>query len=78
LRSKSAVRFLDRRRYEHAARTLDEFGRMIGGRTKAHAAAVGTWHIDPRTTSQKMPLPLRQYRNLHAGLGDGGRRGPRW
>jgi len=27
---------LDRRRYEHAARTLDETGRLIGGWQKAH------------------------------------------
>jgi hypothetical protein len=28
-----------RRRYQHAARTLDEIGRLIGGWAKAHAAA---------------------------------------
>jgi hypothetical protein len=30
---------LDRRRYEHAARTLDETGRLIGGWMKAHSAS---------------------------------------
>jgi len=30
--------YLDRRRYEHAARTLDEIGRLIGGWAKAHDA----------------------------------------
>lgn len=29
------LRHLDRRRYEHAARSLDEIGRMIGGWRKA-------------------------------------------
>ena len=33
------LHYLDRRRYSHAARTLDEIGRLIGGWTKAHAAA---------------------------------------
>lgn len=32
------LRFLDGRRYEHAARTLDEVGRLIGGWRKAHDA----------------------------------------
>lgn len=29
---------LDARRYEHAARTLDEIGRLVGGWAKSHAA----------------------------------------
>jgi hypothetical protein len=33
------LHYLDRRRYQHAARTLDEIGRLIGGWAKAHAAA---------------------------------------
>ena len=33
------LRVLDRRRYEHAARTLDESGRLVGGWIKAHDAA---------------------------------------
>ena len=33
------LQYLDRRRYQHAARTLDEIGRLIGGWSKAHAAA---------------------------------------
>ena len=32
---------LDARRYEHAARALDETGRLIGGWRKAHEAAQG-------------------------------------
>ena len=32
---------LDVRRYEHAARTIDEVGRLIGGWAKAHAAQSG-------------------------------------
>ena len=32
---------LDERRYEHAARALDETGRLIGGWRKAHEAAQG-------------------------------------
>jgi 23S rRNA-intervening sequence protein len=31
------LRLLDRRRYEHAARTLDETGRLIGGWMKSHS-----------------------------------------
>jgi hypothetical protein len=44
------LRVLDERRYEHAARTLDEVGRLVGGWAKAHVshnAAVGgngAWH----------------------------------
>ena len=33
------LRHLDLARYEHAARSLDEIGRMIGGWRKAHDAA---------------------------------------
>jgi 23S rRNA-intervening sequence protein len=35
------LNYLDRRRYQHAARTLDEIGRLIGGWAKAHAGASG-------------------------------------
>jgi hypothetical protein len=31
------MRYLDPQRYEHAARNLDEVGRLIGGWIKAHA-----------------------------------------
>jgi len=33
------LRCLDQRRYEHAARSLDEIGRLIGGWRKAYDAA---------------------------------------
>ena len=39
LRLAADLKLLDRRRYEHAARALDETGRLIGGWTKAQAAA---------------------------------------
>ena len=39
LRLAADLRVLDRRRHEHAARTLDETGRLIGGWMKAHTAA---------------------------------------
>jgi hypothetical protein len=39
LRFAADLRLLDRRRYEHAARTLDEIGRLIGGWMKAHTAS---------------------------------------
>jgi 23S rRNA-intervening sequence protein len=39
LRMATDFRFLDTRRYEHAARSLDEIGRLIGGWSKAHDAA---------------------------------------
>jgi hypothetical protein len=32
------MRFLDRRRYEHASRQLDEIGRLVGGWAKSHAS----------------------------------------
>jgi hypothetical protein len=32
------MRYLDPRRYEHAARALDEVGRLVGGWIKAHHA----------------------------------------
>ena len=35
------LRCFDARRYEHAARGLDEIGRLIGGWTKANRAAQG-------------------------------------
>jgi hypothetical protein len=38
-RAASDLKHLDLRRYEHAARMLDEIGRMIGGWMKAHHAA---------------------------------------
>ena len=35
------LKLLDLRRYEHAARSLDDIGRMIGGWRKANDAAPG-------------------------------------
>lgn len=35
------LKLLDLRRYEYAARALDEIGRLIGGWRKTHAAAQG-------------------------------------
>jgi len=39
LRLAHDLRFLDLRRYEHAARAIDEIGRLVGGWLKAHARA---------------------------------------
>jgi hypothetical protein len=39
LRLAADLKLLDRRRYEHAARTLDDTGRVIGGWMKAFNAA---------------------------------------
>ena len=39
LRLATDLKLLDRRRYEYAARALDETGRLIGGWTKAQRAA---------------------------------------
>ena len=36
------LRYLDRRRYEHVARCLDETGRRIGAWSKTHRAKEGT------------------------------------
>jgi hypothetical protein len=36
--------YLDLRRYEHAARSVDEVGRLIGGWAKAHAAHADNGH----------------------------------
>ncbi|MBA2628131.1 MAG: diversity-generating retroelement protein Avd [Gemmatimonadales bacterium] len=41
LRLAADLTMLDRRRYEHAARTLDETGRLIGGWMKSHSASHG-------------------------------------
>lgn len=35
------LKFLDGRRYEHGARTLDEIGRLVGAWIKAHSAHGG-------------------------------------
>lgn len=35
------LKLIDLRRYEYAARGLDEIGRLVGGWRKAHAAAQG-------------------------------------
>ena len=37
-RMATEMRYLDPRRYEHAARGLDEVGRLVGGWTKVHHA----------------------------------------
>ncbi len=42
IRLAADLRLMDRRRYEHAARMLDDTGRLIGGWTKAHRAASGS------------------------------------
>ena len=42
LRLAADLRHLDRRRYEHAARCLDETGRRVGAWTKAHRAREST------------------------------------
>ena len=39
IRMAADLRYLDRRRYEYAARSLDEIGRLIGGWSKVHDAA---------------------------------------
>ena len=39
LRLAKDLSYLDRRRYEHAARRLDEVGRLVGGWRRAHRAA---------------------------------------
>jgi hypothetical protein len=38
LRIAHALHYLDNRRYEHAARTLDEIGRLVGGWLRADRA----------------------------------------
>ena len=42
IRLAADLRLLDRRRYEHAARALDDTGRLIGGWMRAHRAADST------------------------------------
>jgi hypothetical protein len=42
------LHYLDQRRYQHAARTLDEIGRLIGGWAKAHAAALLGNEAEPK------------------------------
>jgi hypothetical protein len=38
MRLSSELRLIDNKRYEHAARSLDDIGRMVGGWVKAHRA----------------------------------------
>ena len=38
MRLSRELRLIDNRRYEHAARSIDEVGRMVGGWRKAHRA----------------------------------------
>ncbi len=38
LRLSCDLRYLDERRYEHAARAVDDIGRLVGGWMKAHRA----------------------------------------
>ena len=41
LRLATDLKVMDKRRYEHAARTLDEVGRSVGAWAKAHNTATG-------------------------------------
>ena len=41
MRLAAELEHLDLRRYEHAARAIDEVGRLVGGWAKAHAAQDG-------------------------------------
>jgi 23S rRNA-intervening sequence protein len=41
LRLAAELRYVNLRRYEYAARSLDAIGRLVGGWQKAHAARVG-------------------------------------
>jgi hypothetical protein len=38
MRLSCELRLIDNRRYEHAARSIDEIGRLVGGWVKAHRA----------------------------------------
>jgi hypothetical protein len=38
MRLSCELRLIDTRRYEHAARSIDEIGRLVGGWVKAHRA----------------------------------------
>ena len=40
MRLSCELRLIDNRRYEHAARSIDEIGRLVGGWVKAHRAHV--------------------------------------
>ncbi len=51
LRLAADLKLLDRSRYEHAARTLDETGQLIGGWIKAHRAALGEAASDTNATT---------------------------
>ena len=47
LRLSQELRLIDMKRYEHAARGIDDIGRLVGGWTKAHRAhtAVAVGHL---------------------------------
>lgn len=51
LRLAADLRLLDRHRYEHAARTLDETGRLIGGWMKAHGVSTSMTAVTGNATT---------------------------
>ena len=59
LRLAADLRLLDRRRYEHAARTLDDTGRLVGGWMKVHRASIR------EATAKTIP---QRHDNLFAGI----------
>jgi hypothetical protein len=60
LRLAAELRHLHPRRYEHAARSVDAIGRLVGGWQKAHAARGGTGELagqDNLKTSDAAAMP---------------------
>jgi 23S rRNA-intervening sequence protein len=49
LRLAADLRLLDRHRYEHAARALDDTGRLVGGWMKVHTVSVSEGKKDAAT-----------------------------
>lgn len=59
IRAAVDLRYVDQRRYEHAARALDEIGRLIGGwRKVGKLAATAAHRLEPEDAEETAPPPV--------------------
>jgi hypothetical protein len=61
------LRHLDLRRYEHAAREIDEIGRLVGGWLKARPSSPDAAQRNPGPVVTVVPL---DFAALHPGYGE--------
>jgi hypothetical protein len=67
IRLAADLKLLDRRRYEHAARTLDDTGRLIGGWMKAHRASSSATAATNAATAWAIVRSDRQFSGAACG-----------